>query len=53
MHHLHSFFLQIQTEYVAREVTHEAYIRMIEKFSATFDAQLGEFLEKLWNDSYM
>jgi hypothetical protein len=34
------------------EVTHDAYIRMLAKFSDTFDSQLGGFLERLWTDSY-
>jgi hypothetical protein len=27
-------------------------VRMLDKFSVTFDSQLREFLEKLWTDSY-
>lgn len=44
--------IRVQADFMSREVTHEAYIRMLAKFSDTFDSQLGEFLEKLWTDSY-
>lgn len=44
--------LRIQEDFITREVTHDAYIRTLAKFSDTFDSQLGEFLEKLWTDSY-
>jgi hypothetical protein len=44
--------IKVQADFISREVTHEAYIRMLEKFSDTFDQQLREFLDKLWTDSY-
>mmetsp|Transcript_6119 Transcript_6119/g.9233 ORF Transcript_6119/g.9233 Transcript_6119/m.9233 type:complete len:1075 (-) Transcript_6119:183-3407(-) len=44
--------IRVQSEFIAREVSHDAYVRMLAKFSDTFDTQLGEFLEKLWTDSY-
>ena len=44
--------LRIQEDFITREVTHDAYIRTLATFSDTFDLQLGEFLEKLWTDSY-
>jgi gamma-tubulin complex component 2 len=49
---LRSARIRVQAEFISREVTHEAYVRMLAKFSETFDSQLGEFLEKLWTDSY-
>ena len=49
---LRSARISVQAEFISREVTHEAYVRMLAKFSDTFDSQLGEFLEKLWTDSY-
>mmetsp|Transcript_109 Transcript_109/g.209 ORF Transcript_109/g.209 Transcript_109/m.209 type:complete len:347 (-) Transcript_109:98-1138(-) len=49
---LRSARIKVQADFISREVTHEAYIRMLEKFSDTFDQQLREFLDKLWTDSY-
>jgi gamma-tubulin complex component 2 len=49
---LRAMRLRIQADHIAREVSHDAYIRTLAKFSDTFDSQLGEFLEKLWTDSY-
>ncbi|CAM9119980.1 unnamed protein product [Ectocarpus fasciculatus] len=43
--------IELQEEFLGHEMRHEAYIRMITKFSDTFDTQLGDFLEMLWNDS--
>ena len=43
--------LELQEEFLGHEMRHDAYIRMINKFSDTFDTQLGDFLEMLWNDS--
>jgi gamma-tubulin complex component 2 len=44
--------IRVQADFISREVTHDAYIRMLAKFSDTFDSQLGDFLERLWTDSY-
>jgi gamma-tubulin complex component 2 len=44
--------LAAYTEYIDRETSHESFVKMLEKFSDTFDSQLKEFLEKLWTDSY-
>jgi gamma-tubulin complex component 2 len=49
---LRALKLRIQADYISREVSHDAYLRTLAKFSDTFDSQLGEFLEKLWTDSY-
>ena len=43
--------LEVQEEFIRHEISHEAYIRMITKFSDTFDTQLADFLDRLWNDS--
>lgn len=43
--------IELQEEFLGHEMRHDAYIRMIAKFSDTFDTQLGDFLEMLWNDS--
>lgn len=43
--------IRVQSDVIRKEVTHEAYLRMLAKFEDTFDTQLGEFLEKLWADS--
>lgn len=50
--HLRALKLKVQADYIVKEVSHDAYIRTLAKFSDTFDSQLGEFLEKLWTDSY-
>lgn len=50
--HIRALKLKIQADFIAKEVSHDAYIRTLAKFSDTFDSQLGEFLEKLWTDSY-
>lgn len=41
-----------QADYIAKEVNHDAYRRLLVKFSDTFDAQLFEFLDTLWKDSH-
>jgi gamma-tubulin complex component 2 len=43
--------IDLQEEFMRHEVCHDAYVRMINKFSDSFDTQLGDFLEMLWNDS--
>ena len=39
------------TQMINKEASHESYKRTLNKFSSTFDAQLAEFLEKLWTAS--
>ncbi len=41
-----------QTNFINKESSHESYQRILNKFATTFDSLLGEFLEKLWTDSY-
>jgi gamma-tubulin complex component 2 len=43
--------IKLQEEFIRHEISHDAYIRMITKFSDTFDTQLADFLDRLWNDS--
>jgi gamma-tubulin complex component 2 len=42
---------KVQADVILQEISHDAYVRMIAKFSDAFDTQLAEFLDKLWNDS--
>jgi len=44
--------VQSQATYIKQETSHDVFSRMLQKFSDTFDAQLKEFLERLWTDSY-
>jgi hypothetical protein len=43
---------EAQSGFVQKEASHEAFKRMLAKFSDTFDSQIREFLERLWADSY-
>lgn len=44
--------LNTQSIYVKRESEHEGFHKMIQKFEVTFDTQLNEFMESLWQDSF-
>ena len=44
--------LNLQTQLINKEATHEAYQKTLLKFTSTFDSQLAEFLEKLWAASH-
>jgi gamma-tubulin complex component 2 len=44
--------IQARSEHLTSEASHETYVRTIKRFEATFDAQVGEFLEGLWTDSH-
>ena len=44
--------IHARSEHMNSEATHETYVRTIARFEKTFDAQVGEFLERLWNDSH-
>ena len=51
-HQLRQVRIRARSEYISSEATHETYVRTFNKFSSTFDAQVVEFLEKLWTDSH-
>ena len=44
--------LNTQSAYVKRESEHEGFQKMIRKFESTFDKQLSDFMESLWQDSF-
>eukprot|EP00605_Chrysophyceae_sp_TOSAG23-4_P002805 GSChrysophyteH1.ASY1.ANO1.3089.1 assembled CDS len=44
--------LTTQSKYMSREMGHQSFKRILAKFYETFDAQVGDFLESLWADSY-
>jgi hypothetical protein len=42
----------MQTETLQQEMSHEACHRVLTKFATTFDSQLKELLDGLWNNAY-
>lgn len=48
---VHSAGKAAQESYIRHEVGHPAFQSMLSKFEETFNAQLREFLERLWTDS--